>query len=241
MKTLFLEARYKKKFKLPDSIAAKLAKTVNKIALSTTVQFLDSVSGIKEQLEKAGIRVELFKPKHCKYEGQLLGCSINTDANLKNARNQNSFLYIGDGLFHPIALKINNDNNSNSKVFAYNPFTKKLNEITEKETKQMKQQQKAALVRFYSSTEIGVLISTKPGQHYLNKAKQLEKKMETLYTENPNMAKKNFYYLLFDTLDFTQLENFPFIECFVNTACPRISYDDYEKFRKKIVDINQFI
>jgi diphthamide biosynthesis enzyme Dph1/Dph2-like protein len=49
---------------------------------------------------------------------------------------------------------------------------------------------------------------------------------------------KKFYLLLFDTLDFAQLENFNFIECFVNTACPRISYDDSEKFAKKVVDVN---
>jgi len=40
-----------------------------------------------------------------------------------------------------------------------------------------------------------------------------------------------------DTLDFSQLENFNFVECFVNTACPRL-IDDYDKFHKAILNID---
>jgi len=42
--------------------------------------------------------------------------------------------------------------------------------------------------------------------------------------------------LLYDDLDWGSLENFPFIECFVNTMCPRIAYDDYHKLPKPVVD-----
>lgn len=248
MKILFIESKYKEKITLPKAVVEKLSRTVDKIALFTTVQFLDNIPNIKKQLEKENIAVELIKPVHCKYAGQLLGCSIErfkTDAD--------AFLYIGDGMFHPLALKLSNssseaitnnddkrsnntDHNNNGShncaynqpVFAFNPFTKKLTEITENETKQIKQQQKAALVKFYSSKEIGVLISTKPGQFEIKKALALKKK----FTE------KNFYFFIFDTLDFSQLENFPFVECFVNTACRRVSYDDYDKSQKKILDIS---
>lgn len=222
MKTLFIEARYAGKVKLSDAAMNQLsknAKNIDKIALFTTLQFIDSLPSIKAQLESKKLIVELLKPLHCKYQGQLLGCSISTFKTDADA-----FLYIGDGMFHPIALKINNE----KPVFAFNPFTKKLSEITENDTQKMQQQQKAALVNFHSSKEIGILVSTKPGQNNLKKAQELEKKYPY----------KKFYLLLFDTLDFNQLENFPFIECYVNTACPRISYDDSDKFMKKVVDVN---
>ena len=224
MRTLFLEARYKKKFTLPKQIVGKLKK-YKKLALFTTVQFLDSIPEIKAQLEKEKIKVELIKPKHCQYSGQVLGCSIKQFKTTAYA-----FFYIGDGLFHPIALKINNSDNSKQSrpVLTFNPFTKKLSEITDKQTARLKQQQKAALVKFHTSKEIGVLISTKPGQH--NK-----KAVDKLVKKYPN---KLFYFFIFDTLDFTQLENFPFIDCYVNTACPRISYDDWEKSEKKIIDVS---
>jgi len=221
MKTIFLEARYNKKFTLPISIISKLRK-FKTLAVFTTVQFLDSIPKIKQQLEKAKIKVTLIKPTHCQYKAQLLGCSILSEHGIK--ANTDAFLYIGDGLFHPIALKINNK----KPVLTFNPFTKKLSEITGQQTKKMQQQQKAGLTKFHTSKEIGILISTKPGQYNKKQAEKLVKKY----------PKKKFYFMLFDTLDFTQLENFPFIECYVNTACPRISYDDQEKSPKKVIDIS---
>ena len=218
MKTLFIESKYKEKIILPRAVVEKLSRRANKIALFTTIQFLNNIPNLKNQLEKENIAVELIKPAHCKYAGQLLGCSIKCFK-----EDVDAFLFIGDGMFHPLALKLSND----KPVFAYNPFTKKFAEITENETKRIKQQQKAALVKFYSSKEIGVLISTKPGQFEIKKALALKKKF----------PEKNYYYFIFDTLDFSQLENFPFVECFVNTACRRVSYDDSEKSQKKILDI----
>ncbi|MBT4824791.1 hypothetical protein HN695_04020 [Candidatus Woesearchaeota archaeon] len=220
MKTIFLEARHNKNFTLPANVITKLKK-YKTLALFTTVQFLDSIPKIKKQLEKANIKVQLIQTKHCQYKAQLLGCSI-LESKIKAG--VDVFLYLGDGLFHPIALKISN----NKSVLAFNPFTKKVSEITDQQTKKMQQQQKAALVKFHTSKEIGVLITTKSGQHNMKAAKKLEKKF-------PN---KKYYFFIFDTLDFTQLENFPFIDCYVNTACPRISYDDQEKSPKKIIDIS---
>jgi diphthamide synthase subunit DPH2 len=36
---------------------------------------------------------------------------------------------------------------------------------------------------------------------------------------------KKFYYFICDTLDFSELENFNFIECWLNTMCPRVIED----------------
>lgn len=216
MKTLFIESKYNQKISLPKPVIETL-KHYKQIALFTTVQFIDNLTNIKKQLEKAKTKVTLLKAAHCKYAGQLLGCSIKCFK-----EDVDAFLFIGDGMFHPLALKLSND----KPVFAFNPFTKKLAEITENETKQIKQQQKAALVKFYSSKEIGILISTKPGQFEIKKAMEVKKKF----------PEKTFYFFIFDTLDFSQLENFPFVECFVNTACRRISYDEAEKSQKKILD-----
>jgi len=213
MKTLFIEARSDIEIRLSEKDLAKLPK---ELALFTTVQFIDNIPALKSQLEKHNIKVKLFKSKHCKYYGQLLGCSIDkfpTDA----------FLYIGDGRFHPIALALKN----NKPVFTYNPFTKKLEKLDDIDIKKIQGKQKGALLKFHTSKEIGVLISLKPGQFLLKEALKLQKK----YKE------KNFYLLLFETLDFSQLENFPFIECYVNTACPRLM-DDYDKFTKPLINID---
>lgn len=217
MKTFFIEARHKGDIELPGELVKALPA---KVALFTTVQFLESVKPAKKRLEAAGKNVILMKPRHAKYQGQLLGCSIRKFSEKDNFE---AFLYIGDGEFHPKALMLKND----KPVFIYNPFSKKHRVLETKETEALRKKIVGALTKFIASKEIGVLISTKPGQSQAAQAYALEKK----YPD------KKFYFLAFDTVDFSELENFPFIECFVNTACPRIAHDDSEKIRKPILNI----
>ncbi len=215
MKTIFVEARSKEKVGLPASAIKELPA---KIAVFTTVQFIDSVGAIKKQLEGAGKTVLLLKPKHSKYEGQLLGCGIE-----KFSGKFDAFLYVGDGAFHPMALMLKNS----KPVFAFNPYTRQLRQIDDGEAKKIQGRVKAALAKFHSADNVGVLLSTKPGQARWKEAFLLEKKFPD----------KKFYYIVFDTIDFSQLENFSFCEVFVNTACPRIGYDGAVRIEKKIINI----
>jgi len=219
MKTFFVEARHKGKVELPDEVIGLLPK---KIALFTTVQFLGSLADVKKHLEKKGKKVLLLKTEHTKYPGQLLGCSIK-----EFKESFDAFLYIGDGMFHPKALLLKN----NKPAFAYNPLSKKHFKLGPEDVSHMKRKNEGAKLKFLSSKEVGILVSTKPGQQQIKKAYELEGK----YPE------KNFYFLLFDTIDFAELENFPFIECFVNTACPRIAFDEAEKIRKVVINVDELL
>ena len=216
MKTFFIEARYKGKVELPDELIKQLPE---KIALFTTVQFMSSLEGAKKKLEANGKKVLLLKADHAQYYGQLLGCSIK-----KFTGDFDAFLYIGDGLFHPKALMLKNT----KPVFVFDPFSRQFLKLSQNSVAEMKKKHQAALNKLMHSNEIGVLISTKPGQSQIKKAYDLEKKFPD----------KNFYFLLFDTIDFSELENFPFIQCFINTACPRISYDEAEKIGKAVVNVD---
>lgn len=217
MKTFFIEARYKGRIEVPDELIDKLP---SKIALFASVQFLDSLENIKKKIEDKGKKVILLKTEHTKHLGQLLGCNIK-----EFKQDFDAFLYIGDGLFHPKALVLKN----HKPVFAYNPFSKKYFKLEEKDVMDIKKKQKGALMKFMSSKEIGVLISTKPGQCNTKKAQELEERF----------PEKTFYLLLFGTLDFAELDNFPFVECFVNTACPRISYDEADKISKPVINVDE--
>ncbi len=214
MRVGFIEARYKEKVILPINVIKKLPK---EIALFTTVQFIDSLEDIKKQLENNNIKIKLYKVKHTQYPGQILGCSI------EKFDSQN-FLYIGDGQFHPKALLLKNPK---ANVYVYDPLNKKFFIISEKEVIPWLKRKKIALVKFLSSENVGILISTKPGQNKLEEALKLKNKF----------PEKNLYFFLFDTLDFNELENFPFIEVFINTACPRIAYDDSVRTKKAIINL----
>lgn len=186
-----------------------------KIGLFTSVQFLDIIPELKEKIEEAGIEVKLFGA-NTPHEGQILGCSI------RKFEGVDAFLYLGDGRFHPTALAIENE----CDVFVLDILSGEISKINEEEKDIYKKRKKIGYVKFLSSKEIGVLITTKKGQENASVVKLLKEK----YPD------KVFHSFLFDTLDFNQLENFPFIESFVNTACPRIAFDDSEKFTKKVVN-----
>lgn len=215
MKVHYVEARYKGDIILPDRLIKALPK---KVAMFSSVQFLGCIESVKEQLKKNKIKTITFKTRHTMHDAQLLGCNLD-----EYPGDYDAFLYIGDGLFHPYALIIKN----NKPAYLYNPFDNKYDLITQKDTDKWLKQKKVAYVKFLHADNIGVLITTKPGQSSMRLSFQLTK----LFPE------KNFYYFLDNTFNYPSLEDFPFIEVFVNTACPRIPYEDYDKFPKPIINM----
>jgi 2-(3-amino-3-carboxypropyl)histidine synthase len=190
------------------------------------VQFLDSLESIKSQIEKTKRKVSLIETNNAKYCGQILGCSkIKSMKNKsKNFDAIDAILYIGDGNFHPVQMKLEFP----GKVFAYNPFSKKLTEIIDVD--KYEKREKGMLLKFLTSKNIGIIISTKPGQRFGDINKLMKK-----YPD------KKFYRFLFDTIDYHQLENFNFIDIWVNTACPRIGVEDAEENKLKIINIEKII
>ena len=220
MKIMMVEGRYKGKIDLSKLDCKMLPK---KIGLATTVQFLDYVEEIKEFLSKNGIEAFIDKMRQ-KYEGQLLGCDQGGAEKIKEK--VDAFLYIGTGIFHPLGVAINVDKD----VFCYDPLSAVMSKIDQKQVENYNKKRKIGYMKFLHSKEIGILVSLKPGQNQFKRGMELKK----------SFPDKNFYVFGFDTLDFNQLENFPFVECWVNTACNRI-IDDYDKFPKPVVDLGDIL
>jgi len=217
MKIMMVEGRYRGEINLSNLDTGILPKT---IGLATTAQFLDYVGEIKQHLESNG-KVMFIDKIRQKYEGQLLGC--DTGAAEKIKENVDAFLYVGTGIFHPLGIALNIDKD----VFCYDPINSIMSKIDRTQIERYNLKRKGAYMKFLESTEIGVLVSLKPGQNNFRKAVELKKQFRD----------KNFYIFAFDSLDFNQIENFPFVQCWVNTACNRI-LDDYEKFPKPLVDLS---
>jgi len=218
MKLMFVETKYKGKIKLPRKVIDKLPDTVG---LFFTIQFIDSLEDVKKDIEKTGRIVKLMKGKHTKYKGQIYGC------NLEKFSGVDTFLYIGDGLFHPKALVLGN----NKKVHIWDPINKKYSVVTKKLIETEIKRQKAAYTKFLMSKKIGVLVSTKPGQSYFKQALKLKQKYKD----------KEFYYIAMNTINFDSLEDFPFIEVWINTACPRIGWDDTKRTTRPMLDLGSVL
>jgi len=215
MKLSFVDVRYKAPIDLPKEFLDQLPK---KVTFFLNIQFHHQYERLKKQLEAAGKEVITVRPKHAWHDGQILGCSVED----WSGKGQEAFVYVGDGLFHPKALLFKND----LKVFIYDPKTEKSKILTKDDIAQIERSRKAALSAFYASQHVGLIVTTKYGQSRLKQAQQLREK----YPD------KTFYVLLADVIDFPKLEDFPFIQVYVNTACPRIM-DDNEKVPRPMLNI----
>ena len=219
MKAIFLQTRYTGKMDLSKISLMLLPK---KIGLVTTTQFLGKVDEIKKCLEDNGKDAFIGKEKQ-RNAGQLLGCDVG--AATKMQEEVDAFLYIGSGEFHPLGVALN----TNKEVFTFNPVSGAFSKLNEKEIQKYKNSKKANYARFLHAQNIGIMVTIKPGQYSYNKALEIKKRLEE--------KSKKCYIFVFDTLDANEMSNFPFIDFWINTACPRIA-DDRDK--KNVIDMSEF-
>ncbi len=221
MKLHFIEAKAGIRVKIPVRVAEKLPE---RLCLVTDVQFVGQLPQMSRQLEAAGKKVVFLKGAHAKHLSQILGCS---HLKLGYPKGVDAFLYVGDGYFHPKALLLGN---ASKEVLVFNPFSGEFFKLTEADVAGIRRYQKVSMTKFLHARNIGVLVTVKPGQL------GVQAQFSQIFALQEKFPEKKFYYLAFNTLDFSQMENFPFIECFVNTACTRL-IDDYDKFPKPMVNI----
>ena len=203
MKTLFVHASVNTPITLPADQIKKLPK---KLGIFTTIQFLRQLPKMKQQLEAMGKDVTVI--------GQTLGCRADAAENA----DVDAFLYIGSGRFHPLLVAYKSD----KPVYCYHPLENKVFRIEQADINEYHKQRKANLLTFLHAKRVGILITTKIGQN--------DNKINT-YSEELKMkgalelltrADKEYYLFAFDTLEIGRLEDFNFIDCWVNTACSRI-------------------
>lgn len=172
----------------------QIAKLPEKIGIAATIQHMHRIKDIQKQLPGGIIA------------GQVLGCDVSAAEKIK--AKVDAFLYIGSGEFHPLGIAVG----TGKEVFCFNPLTKKLSKTGKSAIEKHEKRKKASLIRFLSAEKVGILVSTKPGQNRMKDALRLSKRKG-----------REYFVFAFDTLNEMDLENFPFIQCWVNTACPRIA------------------
>ena len=224
-KFIVIDGKYKKKVKLTVEALNKLKK-YKKIAVYTTTQFNHKLPQVLEQLKKAGIKVVSSQPERTNARFQILGCDIY-HGNLKIEEDIDAYLYVGDGKFHPNALLFQEaDSGTNKEVITFDPMGNKTQVLSRKDIQRILDREKINLKRFLLSERIGVVVTTKPGQEQMVYFKRLKDKF----------PKKRFYCFVCDSVSFSEMENFPFIQTWINTACPRIGAEDILNTEKAVIN-----
>ena len=150
--------------------------------------------------------VRKIKNDQLVFAGSILGCNIDTV--LPVVDKVDAFLFIGSGDFHPLSLK-----KLNKTIYVANPLTNKFGKISEKELEKLEKEQKGKLMKYLVAKKVGIIVCTKPGQNLFYQAIKLQEKLK----------KESFLFICHD-VDTVEFENFPDIDMWINTACPRIEH-----------------
>ncbi len=233
MDVLFLDAPYSGSVELSKDTLSHLKKKKYKtVALYASVQFVNNLDTVREQLRQNEINVITSHADRTQVKGQLLGCD-NYHNSLNMSRDETKtadcYLYVGDGKFHPLALVYaQKDMHEMKEIICNDPLAKKMSLMGAADIKKILLKYRASLMKFLTAKTIGVIVTIKPGQEQFRPSLVLEKRY----------ADKKFYYFIDNVVSFDQLENFNFIDVWVNTACPRVGFDDQEKFAKGVINLN---
>lgn len=230
---IYIDAKWDGEIKLTDEVINHLKeKNTKSLALFTSVQFTNT-DKVLQQLQENNIKPLTTKAKRTNEKMQILGCDLYHDSFKDNIIEEaDVIMYIGDGLFHPKALLLSQIKKQEIKsILQFDPISQKMNILNENTIKEQVQKLKRNLRLFINSKTIGILVTIKPGQQYFNTAKNLK---ENLEKEN-----KKAYIFIDDSINLNELENYPFIDAWVNTACPRIGSDDLLNTNKVLINLKE--
>ncbi|MFW6285973.1 MAG: diphthamide synthesis protein [Nanoarchaeota archaeon] len=235
----FIIAKYTKKFIIPNNLIEYINenlptnnKKITNIAIFSTVQFLSVIDEIKTKLNNNNFFTLSSIPDRAMYKYQILGCdsysdNLNLDIDIIDV-----FLFIGNGHFHPNALILAQEKLKNIKpIFILNPLNSTISLIETTWINKYLKKRKTNLSKFYYSDIIGIFVSSKWGQEY----KDLVFKIRNKY------PKKQFYFFIADNFSLEEIDNFNFIQCWINTACPRIAQDDILNHKIPIINAKDIL
>jgi len=221
---VYFEAKARISSKTAVQRAIPLLEDWGKIGLVTTVQHVHTLEEVKKLLLESGKTVAIGDAGHLKYAGQVTGCDY-TNANAVSGEVE-AFLLIGGGRFHAIGVALA----TSKPTIVADPYEGRAYKVDEEVRKTINQRW-GSISEAREAREFGVLIGLKTGQRRLELAMSLKEKLEKNGRNTTLLALKE--------VTPEALMQFPHIEAFVNTACPRVSIDDGTRFRRPVLTPNE--
>jgi len=195
-----------------------------KIGLATTVQHIHTLKEAREILERAGKIVHVGDAGSLKYPGQVLGCDYS---NVKSISGKvEAFLFIGGGQFHALGLSLA----TMKPTIVADPFEQRAYSL-EAEAHRTIKKRWADISQAKDRKTFGVIIGLKTGQINVDVALRIKEGL----VENGKKA----VLLAIREITPAALLQFPTIEAYVNTACPRIALRESEGFTKPVLTVKE--
>ena len=185
--------------------------------LVTTVQHAHRIPAMEEFLKSRGITVRVAEgSRRTPLRGQVLGCSFTA---AKETR-AGEILFVGTGLFHPIGIALA----TGARVVALDPLAGTAQEVS---GEALLRRRFAVIEKARGAGTAGIIVSSKSGQIRMDLARRLA-------ALSPNAV-----IVTMREVDPAELLNLGF-GCYVNTACPRLAYDDQVRFPVPVLSPQEF-
>ncbi|MEM3874721.1 MAG: diphthamide biosynthesis enzyme Dph2 [Candidatus Bathyarchaeia archaeon] len=222
--TIYIEARAT--ISITDAVEKALSLMANwhKIGLATTVQHVQTIDEAKEILIRAGKTVMVGDAGRLNYPGQIVGCDYSNAKSI--AEDVEGFLFVGGGRFHALGLALT----TSKPTVVADPYEKRAYPLDE-EIQKVQKQRWACIQEAQKAKTFAVLVGLKPGQKRLEEALTIREKLEK--------AGKDAYIFAIREITPETVINFPTVDAYVNTACPRVSIDVPSKFSKPMLTMNE--
>ncbi|WP_083523472.1 diphthamide biosynthesis enzyme Dph2 [Methanofollis ethanolicus] len=187
------------------------------VGLVTTVQHVHLLPDIAAALAAHGIAAEVAPGGgRTPLPGQVLGCSY---ANAR-ALAAPEILFVGTGVFHAIGVQMA----TGKRVVALDPYTRETQEVS---ADRLLRRRFALIEKARSAESIGILLSTKSGQARPALAARLAALSEKAVV------------ITMREVSAAEMTNFG-CGAYVNTACPRLAYDDQVRFPVPLLTPQEF-
>jgi len=185
--------------------------------LVTTIQHVHLIPAMEEYLRGNGIDIRVADGSgRTPHRGQVLGCCFTTAKEV----HADEILFVGTGLFHPIGIALS----TGARVIALDPLAGTVQEVS---GDALMRRRFAVMEKARGAKNVGIIVSTKGGQARMALAKRLaalspHAVIVTMKEVNPD-----------------ELLNLGF-DAYVNTACPRLAYDDQVRFPVPVLSPQEY-
>ena len=188
-----------------------------RIGLVTTVQHVHLVSAMVAYLAEHGIEAVVAPgDRRTPLPGQVLGCNFAA----ARATGRDEILFVGTGVFHPTGIQLATP----SRVVALDPFTGEARTV---DASRLVRRRAAVMAKADGAGSFGIIVSTKSGQQRM----ALARRLAALSDRAVLVAMREVSPA--GMLDLG-------LGAYVNTACPRLAYDDQIRFPVPVLTPPEF-
>jgi len=222
--TIYLEARASVAIDEALEKSLPLLANYKTVGLTTTVQHLQNLDLAREMLVRAGKTVFIGDASRTCYSGQVTGCDHSNAKSV--ADDVDAFLFVGGGQFHALGIYAA----TSKPTIVADPYDNRAFEIDPIAQKTIRQRW-AGIEEARQAKTFGIIVGLKLGQNHLDTALKIKGIIEK--------NKKTAHLLAVREVSPETLLEFPTIDAYVNTACPRISLEAPSKFSKPILTMGE--